>query len=188
MKTKSPTKLHHTLKEKQLTNTHQHASYPWHNNSCWLDTLLELTFVMVMQDFPSFSASCQALLPAMSLRVLFETFEVQCTMEATSDNEDTFGNLHLQRDSFRKYLQKKMIVKGAVMEYQPLFICDLLLKILWYTLISQKDWLGTIMNRESNGTSNLAQSYFQIQSIELHMCSGNDGMRHMEIPNTTRWQ
>ena len=34
MKTKSPTKLHHTLKGKQLTNTHQHASYPWHNNSC----------------------------------------------------------------------------------------------------------------------------------------------------------
>ena len=64
---------------------------------------------MVMQDFPSFSASCQALLPAMSLRVLFETFEVQRTMEATSNNEDTSGNLHLQCDSFRKYLRKKRV-------------------------------------------------------------------------------
>lgn len=129
-KTKLPTKLHHTLKGKPLINAHQRASYPWHNNSCWLDTSLELTFVTVMQDFPSFSSSCQALLPDMSLRVLFETFEVRRTMEATSNNEDTSGNLRLQRDSFRKYLRKKMIVKGAVMEYQPLFVCDLPLKIL----------------------------------------------------------
>jgi hypothetical protein len=45
------------------------ASYPWKNNSCWLDASLELTFIIVMRHFPAFAACCEVLPAASGLRI-----------------------------------------------------------------------------------------------------------------------
>jgi hypothetical protein len=109
-KSKSPTKTRSSAKEKMTPTVHDRPSYPWHNNSCWLDTSLELIFITVMRDFPRFSSLNQVLLPEMALRVLFETLELcRTTVEDTPQDQDASSNLRLQRDSFRKFLRTSRI-------------------------------------------------------------------------------
>ena len=120
--TKSPTKSFSAGNENVKVASLRHASYPWHKNSCWLDTSLELIYVTVARDFPSFSSLSQHLLPEMALRVLFESLELRHTMEANPRDQDVTDSLWLQRDSFRKFLWKTRITTGTPVEYQPLFV------------------------------------------------------------------
>lgn len=95
------------------------ASYPWKNNSCWLDTSLELTFVIVMRHFPAFAACCE-LLPATSgLRTVYESFEKRQLIR--SDDPECSVILGNQRDELRTMLKEHKLVNDLD-GVQPLFV------------------------------------------------------------------
>jgi hypothetical protein len=49
--------------------------YPWKDNSCWLDTLLDLMFRAVSQDFQTFSDVCQILPKNSPFQVVFRALD-----------------------------------------------------------------------------------------------------------------
>jgi hypothetical protein len=72
------------------------ASYPWKNNSCWLDTSFKLTFIAVMHDFPAFSACCKFLPAASGLCTVYKLFEQRQLIR--SDDLECSATLGNQQD------------------------------------------------------------------------------------------
>jgi len=86
-------------------------SYPWVDNSCWLDSSLELLFVTVMRDFDDFS-SLFASVPTKSL--LYQFYKVmdsrKCLPEDAS-NEMVLKSNRSDRDGFRRKLYESGFLK-----------------------------------------------------------------------------
>lgn len=95
------------------------ASYPWKNNSCWLDASLELTFITVMRHFPAFAACCEVLPAASGLRTVYESFEQRQVIR--SDDPECSFTLENQRDEIRAMLKEHMLI-GDLDSVQPLFV------------------------------------------------------------------
>jgi hypothetical protein len=104
------------------------ASYRWKENSCWLDTSLELTFVTVMDHFPEFAICCQSLPAGSGLRAVFESFKMRSLMKSSDPKSPaTLGN---QRDELRTMLKERKLIDdldGA----QPLFVRFWKLRVLY---------------------------------------------------------
>jgi hypothetical protein len=94
-------------------------SYPWANNSCWLDTALELLFQTVMRDFRDFSVRFEDMHMETSLHILFRVLEMRKLVD--EDDEGAADKLSQQRDNFRKHLQNKKLVKSAT-SFESVFV------------------------------------------------------------------
>jgi len=100
----------------------EHPSYPWNQNSCWLDTSLQLLYVAVHSSVPEFRRIYDALPEDSTIQVvltgLFKRYDID---EA---NKTTSAVLRSQRDYLRKYLKRKKAIKSAT-GFESLFVCIL---------------------------------------------------------------
>jgi len=106
-------------KTKTISLTLGLPSYPWRNNSCWLDTSLELTFITMIRHFSAFSACCEGLPTESGLRTIYESFEKRRLIK--SDDEKCSATLGNQRDEIRTMLKEKKLINDLD-SVQPLFV------------------------------------------------------------------
>ena len=98
--------------------------YPWNNNSCWLDTSLQLLYVSVQKAPKEFSRISEGLPKGSALRVILATLLERHLMDPHGENMSTI--LRGQRDKIRKLLKKKKAIK-SVTQFESLFVCSLFL-------------------------------------------------------------
>jgi len=74
-------------------------SYPWINNSCWLDTSLELLHATVSYNFNAFANACESLPQDSPFRVLYNMLQSRQTLKSISKT-----TLSKQRNDWRTTL------------------------------------------------------------------------------------
>ena len=110
-------------KQKQKTSVRAgNPSYIWKNNSCWLDTALELLHATVSYDFETFSAACETLPAESAFRYLYCMLQTRQTLDSTTTTTKGLS-LHLskQRDELRVKLVAEKITKSTS-SFEPLFV------------------------------------------------------------------
>ena len=102
----------------QTPATSRTPSYPWKENSCWLDTSLQLLFVALTHNFSEFSEFAQKVAPASPLRTLHNIFEQRL-------NPDSTVNVSEELWSHRNHLQWQLVEHqqaSSLTSYEPLFV------------------------------------------------------------------
>ncbi|KAF4618104.1 hypothetical protein D9613_012649 [Agrocybe pediades] len=144
-------------------------SYPWSNNSCWLDTSLQVLF-MAVNRLPGDYASLNTLWTTDSpFQSLFNGLLQRRDDE--SNGTSTSAKLRSQRNLFRKTLKDNRIVK-TLCHFDSLFV-----------------WFTDLISREAKATSNYRGiAAFDTLIVEIHLCTGTDeiGGPHREISQTPR--
>ena len=88
-------------------------SYKWANNSCWLDTALELLWNAAMQNFndlrTAFSGLRASELQSTPLYALYRLLDTRRDLYLTNSSNHTVEVLTKQRDDFRKCLHDAKI-------------------------------------------------------------------------------
>ncbi|KAJ6478267.1 hypothetical protein C8R45DRAFT_1216466 [Mycena sanguinolenta] len=145
------------------------VGYPWANNSCWLDSALELLFSAVTRDFTDFSSRFDDINPECAITPLFKIMQLRHTMAGSGGNP--LDMLRLQRDGFRAHLKK----------------CRLIASVTQFDSIMA--WLpGLSKHLSRDGSSQLAESFFHSQVVFLRSCTGAIGpglAKHVQIARRT---
>ncbi|KAG2140158.1 hypothetical protein DEU56DRAFT_735326 [Suillus clintonianus] len=139
-------------------NDIKRASYKWSNNSCWLDTSLELLFAAASQDFEtSFSPRMSELTDEDSLSLLSHALNARTVVQGPDPSapDDIVGMLIVQRDSLRKDLSDKNIISD-VDSFEPIFT-----------------WLGSLLDYPRNCPIKFMHGYFHLHMIDVRSCSGS---------------
>jgi len=101
------------------------ASYPWNENSCWLDSSLELLYRAIRLPGDEFIELAQSLGDSSGSAVFFlaEMFEARREREKDKSlsSEDLTGSLGKERDAMRKVLLDKRLIDNMT-EFQSLFV------------------------------------------------------------------
>ncbi|KAF8059494.1 hypothetical protein FPV67DRAFT_1426312, partial [Lyophyllum atratum] len=150
------------------TKTFGPQSYPWHANSCWIDTSLELLYATLIPDFDEYSRICKVLHPGSGLYGLYDALSSRRSLETSSDVSATA--LAVQRETFRGILKDKGLANEDN-TFEPLI-----------------SWLNDLLGREKSKKGFLATSYFQLLVVEVNHCTGSvaTGGQHIQITDTPR--
>ncbi|EIW81980.1 hypothetical protein CONPUDRAFT_72328 [Coniophora puteana RWD-64-598 SS2] len=99
-------KVHLAAHPPSQTNEHRQSSFPWFDNSCWLDTMLELISCATFWDYwASFYPRFQALDSTHPLHTLGRVIHQRVTMDTTTLSiEGQIEILRLLQDGFRRDL------------------------------------------------------------------------------------
>ncbi|KAH9923214.1 uncharacterized protein B0H18DRAFT_955921 [Fomitopsis serialis] len=133
--------------------------YPWHDNSCWLDTSLELIFHTAQRDWDSFECCFPSTGHPLTIFRVFEAIRYRRKVAGNCCSSDPATLLSAQRDALRQVL----LDCGAINHMQsrePAFA-----------------WLASLLRPMGNGIQQLANPFFQGYSAQLRTCSGaSDGI------------
>jgi len=103
----------------QVKKLEGNPSYPWHNNSCWLDTSLELLYATVSHDFEEFTYACKPLPPGSLLRFLHDVLQKRQDLDRSMPNiSDTLAD---QRNELRSRIVKAK-ESSSLTSFEPLFV------------------------------------------------------------------
>ncbi|KAF9468215.1 hypothetical protein BDZ94DRAFT_1184677 [Collybia nuda] len=148
------------------------SSYPWKNNSCWLDTSLELIFNTVIRDYSkSFRPRGATLGQEESMWPLYQAMDVRYKVSEDSamvNNDSLLKMLGVQRDGLRQYLKSHRIIT-SLESSDSLF-----------------GWLGTMLHHRTVRTKRVAQSYFQAHFIRFRSCTGGAEPKHLQLTTTPK--
>ena len=94
--------------------------YKWSNNSCWIDCSLEVIFVLIMRDYPSFVQRMRSVSINSGLHVLVQHLKFRniLNQEINARHTNAFQlsgivtRLQKSRDAFRKELSSRQLTKG----------------------------------------------------------------------------
>ncbi|KAJ7474341.1 hypothetical protein FB451DRAFT_1467183 [Mycena latifolia] len=138
----------------------QRPSYRWKENSCYLDTSLELIFQTVSRDFHrQFGVRGVNVDKAEPIAQLLQHMSSRRTTERDLSggiSPEVLQKNDAQRDSFRKFLKQSKLVPDPY-AYNPLFA-----------------WLEAIVTNRRAGPPDFAQSYFQHRYIQFRTCAGDE--------------
>ncbi|KAH9928142.1 uncharacterized protein B0H18DRAFT_1118160 [Fomitopsis serialis] len=141
--------------------THRQG-YPWRDNSCWLDTSLELIFQTVQRDWNSFSRCLPH--PA---HPVYEAINQRRSVGLSRHPGDIATVLSAQRDALRKTLVERGLIR-SMNSCEPAF-----------------GWLDGLLRPQTSGKQDDVQPYFQGYSVTLRSCSGvpgrSDTYQHHQI-------
>lgn len=96
--------------------------YMWKDNSCWLDSSLQLIFVTIMGDFPTFHSRLQGVHESVVLHELFVSMNMRRLLEVgdVDARAATINSLTLQRDTFRTHLAAHgFLNRNSTTSYEP---------------------------------------------------------------------
>ena len=99
----------------------QYQSYSWENNSCWLDSSLELIFQAVQYDWDGFSRRFADLSPSTKLRQLHDALCERQRLSVNGCFVGMLGDLSFQRNFLRKTLFECRCI-GSMKSIEPAFV------------------------------------------------------------------
>ena len=160
------------------------AGVPWKNNSCWIDSSLQVLYAAVVgPDYNSFQTRLRGTDSETPIGQLYRHIQACEMIESTADRNLEFcmemlGSL---RDSFRKglYQQKIHYGKNKKDAFQPLWVQKNSYSM--NQINELQHWFKTSMKRNYNIEVNRAQSYFQFLSVELMFCFEGELGAHTSI-------
>lgn len=168
-----------------------HVSYPWSDNSCWLDSSMELLFVALSRDFTGYSTQMEGISPELVLSLVFRAFDLRHTRERSganhsdSDKQEASKLLSDHRDGIRSLLFERRLIKrtsnfsSAFVSYFPPCLSDLLSNLTAY--VQMKGWFDGILRQSF--LDNTAPSYFKTLHIILKWCTGGSKVtNHFQVP------
>lgn len=91
-------------------------SYPWENNSCWLDTALELLHATVSYNFDAFAKACELLPRDSPFQELYGMLLARQTQKSTSE-----VTLSQQRNDLRTTLVSVNLAASDT-SYEAIFV------------------------------------------------------------------
>ncbi|KIJ13899.1 hypothetical protein PAXINDRAFT_13224 [Paxillus involutus ATCC 200175] len=142
-------------KSKQSAEIGMRPSYPWKDNSCWLDSSLELIYTVASKQFyTSFLPRFQTMSRTHPLWNLYEAIDFRMTLVDLEQATSMLGN---QRDNLRKVLKHASIIK-SLSDKGSLF-----------------SWLATLLKYrqdQPDGAHMDARSYFETHTVVLRLCDG----------------
>ncbi|KAF9552882.1 hypothetical protein CPC08DRAFT_767975 [Agrocybe pediades] len=144
-------------------------SYPWSNNSCWLDTSLQVLFMAVSHLPSDYTMLNTHWTKDSPLRSLFEGLLRR--LEDESESTSTSKKLRSDHDLLRKKLKDMKIIKTQS-SFESLFV-----------------WFTDLISHEGKPSSNYrGVAAFDVWTIEVHVCTGSEeiGGPHREISYTPR--
>ena len=83
-------------------------SYPWMDNSCWLDASLEVLYAAIEDDFPEFCDLFETLDPDVGLGAFYTTIYDRLSLNPAQ--KDISACLASQRDQLRIFLHEKKLI------------------------------------------------------------------------------
>jgi len=83
-------------------------SYPWMDNSCWLDSSLEVLYAAIENDFPDFCDLFKSLDPDMGLGAFYTAIYDRLSLNPTQ--KDISARLASQRNQLRLFLHEKKLI------------------------------------------------------------------------------
>ena len=83
-------------------------SYPWMDNSCWLDASLEVLYVAIENDFPDFCSLFESLDPDVGLGAFYTAIYDRLSLNPAQ--KDISAHLASQRDQLRLCLHEKKLI------------------------------------------------------------------------------
>jgi hypothetical protein len=104
-----------------VRKTNSNPSYCWSNNSCFLDTSLELVFQSVMRDFHDFSIRFTPHETETTLYLLHRMFELWKLVDVDEGEKDPSAWLANQQDNFREHLRSQKVIK-SLSSFESLFV------------------------------------------------------------------
>ncbi|KAH7907135.1 hypothetical protein BJ138DRAFT_1215655, partial [Hygrophoropsis aurantiaca] len=158
-----PDTSHQLLRKKNLTagdlavsSDVTRAGYPWKNNSCWLDTSLELIYVTVAPNFLiDFSPRFHDVAHKHPLSDLHQVLDLRVNLV----NDSSISNiLEIQRDSLRKNFHSAHIIPS---------IRD---------VDSLTGWISRLLIHQVDSdtvASTLSRSYFEGHTVNFRSCTGS---------------
>jgi hypothetical protein len=164
-------------------------SYPWKNNSCWLDTALELLYIVLMRDHEEFLIIRLDYLDENSaLKVILGVLEKRWEISLNSSDGEISSQLGKQQDEIRGYLCGVNLVDNlrsfeavfvSAEPYSNKLVCSRKFKG-WFWELVRKDSLDAVEFRPF--------SYFQTLAVDIERCSGceSTGGKHLRISNPLR--
>ena len=83
-------------------------SYPWMDNSCWLDASLEVLYAAIEDDFPEFCDLFETLDPDVGLGAFYTAIYDRLSLNPAQ--KDISARLASQRDQLRIFLHEKKLI------------------------------------------------------------------------------
>lgn len=102
-------------------NKQELQSYRWKDNSCWLDSSLELIFRTAQHDWDAFSTRFSNAPFNSKLRHLYDTLAQRCRLSMGLKSENPERELSAQRDEFRELLFQWGSI-GSMKSQEPSFV------------------------------------------------------------------
>ncbi|KAJ3765193.1 hypothetical protein FB446DRAFT_655583, partial [Lentinula raphanica] len=133
------------------------ASYRWIENSCWIDSALDILYCAISNDYASFSTRFSSTTQTeRPIRDLYNLAENQALI-LRDPSYDLWDTLSHQRNSFREKLVKWRIIKNNH-SHDNIF-----------------EWFPKLMKAklsEDTDNDNWTQTYFQSMFATIKYCSG----------------
>lgn len=101
-------------------------SYPWRNNSCWLDSSLQILYTASLKFPDDFNSIREALPENSALRAILESFLHR--QELDVEDLKTSRLLSDQPDNIRRLLRQKKAIQ-SLSEYESLFVRSFLIHL-----------------------------------------------------------
>ncbi|KIK50699.1 hypothetical protein GYMLUDRAFT_252735 [Collybiopsis luxurians FD-317 M1] len=170
----SPSKLNPQFPEEdfrpiQLSVIKAIPSAKWNNNSCWLDSSMEVYFIAMafhdcFRDFKSLTGSKEGQALPSPIFYLYKVFSFR--LECGLFKLDNVSDITTIRDQFQQFLYNVKAVTGPVGSYQTAF-----------------GWLQNLLTpAHPFPTNSGCVEYFTACTLEVWMCHDPDsGMKHCRL-------
>ena len=173
-----------TIKQGQKTSVYAgNSSYIWKNNSCWLDTALELLHVTISYNFKTFLAIYETLPAESAFHYLYHMLQKWQTLDSTTKGFSC--HLSKQQDELCVKLVAKKVAHSTS-SFEPLFVSFQFVFHWIYIEIIVQSWLWDLIAKDFEQTSYQFYSYFETLITKVHSCSGSlaMGCKHHKIQYT----
>ncbi|EPS99381.1 hypothetical protein FOMPIDRAFT_156703 [Fomitopsis schrenkii] len=140
--------------------------YCWKDNSCWLDSSLELIFQTAQRDWEGFARRFSNAPFSIKLHRVHDTLAPRHRLTVEGPPKDLERDLSAQRDQLREVLLKWGAIK-LMQSREPSFA-----------------WLSELLRLDTNDSIYDARSYFEGYSAQLRTCTGTAdgrGYTHCQV-------
>jgi hypothetical protein len=97
----------------------------WNQNSCWIDSSLQLLYMAIVRDFHTFESRFSGLKEDSIMHQLYQQINTRRLLYADTKvtREHSISRLQETRDEFRKLLSRKKLLMGeGSFTFQPVFV------------------------------------------------------------------
>lgn len=161
-------------------NISRDQSYRWRDNSCWLDSSLQLVFQTAERDWDDFSRRFSGAPLSTKLRHLHDTLAQRRRISMDGPPENMERELSIRRDRFRQSLVEWGAAR-SMKSSEPSFVRHPHNSSTHTErLTDYQTWLSELLRLDKEDSMYKARSYFEGYSAQLRRCTGtSDGQNYV---------
>ena len=167
------------------------CSYPYSDNSCWLDTSLEVVYRCIdrgTNDFKYITSLIDEATPLFAIcKHLLDRVE-GFALKAPGNSVDMFRKLLKDaRNTLRLHLAAKKI-SGPLYTYDELWVRRKIMQAIYIYLPELQEYLSKSLSRFEDGIDFRVESYFKPMVVYISWCTGDNHNQPHRIASITATQ